>query len=257
MAKTKSKIAVPDGWFKWERPGLDFPFYNDETVPLWQGWLLFATGIAVELFLALPFLEGSGRLVTALAVLLIPLIPLLYVAHGDLGTVIKKPRLADIPLVIGVVVLDYLYVFVMVIILKLILNLDLEGNAVLGETMDGGFYALVFVQLFGEELFKTNMLLGIMMVVFRKTGNRKLGMVVGTAVCLAIFGIAHMGAYGGKVLQILLIQGAGSIICVFAYLKTKNMLVTYVAHVLIDVTAFWLSSLDLTALGTALALALL
>ena len=43
----------------------------------------------------------------------------------------------------------------------------------MGETIDAGRIALIFVQLFGEELFKINMLLGILLLLFRRSNNRK------------------------------------------------------------------------------------
>ena len=112
-----------------------------------------------------------------------------------------------------------------------------------------------FVQLFGEELFKTNMLLGCFLLLFRKTGNRKSAVVVATFVTLIVFGLAHYAAYGSLV-QILLIQGLGSIICLFAYLKTKNMLVTYVAHLIIDLIPFGMAALGALSVGTTTLLVL-
>ena len=43
----KAKKIVPEGWFKWERPGIDFPFYNDDSVPAWHAWLLIGVTLLV------------------------------------------------------------------------------------------------------------------------------------------------------------------------------------------------------------------
>ena len=75
---------------------------------------------------------------------------------------------------------------------------------------------------------------------------------IATFVTLLVFGLAHYAAYG-SLLQILLIQGLGSIICLFAYLKTKNMLVTYVAHLIIDFIPFGLTTLGMLSAGTTAA----
>jgi len=249
--------VVPEGWFRWERPGLDFPFYEDGLVPTWHGWLLLGSSVLLAAFLNAPIdlsgLPVDRRVIKCLVVLLLPLATLLYVAHGDMGCVIKRPRLGDIPLVIVVVVLDFLYTAIVVSVLSFVFGIHLRGNAVLSETMDASFFASVILQLFGEELFKTNMLLGCLLLVYRKTGRRKLGVVVGTAVSLAIFGITHMEAYG-SLLQVILIQGLGSLICVFAYLKTKNMLVTYAAHVVIDFIPFTLTAIGVMSGTGALSL---
>lgn len=112
----------------------------------------------------------------------------------------------------------------------------------LGETIDAGRIVLLLVQLFGEELFKTNMLLGILLLLFRRSGNRKSAVVIATFVTLLVFGLVHYAAYG-SLLQILLVQGLGSIICVFAYLKTKNILTSYAAHLLLDLVPLGLAAL--------------
>ena len=249
----KAKKIVPEGWFKWERPGIDFPFYNDNSVPSWHGWLLLGVSLFVAVALNVStFLPVDRSIFKVIVVFLIPLVTLLFVAHGNLGTVIKKPRLGDIPLIIIVVVLDMGYALAIGGFLHYVLGLPTQGNAVYGQTMDAGFFALVFVQLFGEELFKTNMLLGILLLLFRRSGNRKSAVVIATFVTLFVFGIAHYAAYG-SLLQILLIQGLGSIFCLFAYIKTKNMLVTYAAHLLIDFIPFGLSALGMVSTGASAA----
>ncbi len=252
----KTKKIVPEGWFKWERPEIDFPFYDDDSVPAWHGWLLLGVSLFVAVALNVStFLPVDRSIFKIIVVFLIPLVTLLFVAHGNIGTIIKKPRLGDIPLIIIVVVLDVVYSLAVGGLL-VALGIQTRGNVVFGQTMDAGFFALVFVQLFGEELFKTNMLLGILLLLFRRSGNRKSAVVIATFVTLLVFGLAHYAAYG-SLLQILLIQGLGSIICVFAYLKTKNMLVTYVAHLLIDLIPFGLATLGLVSAGaTAAALIL-
>ena len=52
------------------------------------------------------------------------------------------------------------------------------------------------------------------------------------------FGIIHSGAYSGKIVQILLIQGLGSIFALYPYLKTKNMINSYILHLLVDFVPF-------------------
>jgi membrane protease YdiL (CAAX protease family) len=230
----KTKKIVPEGWFKWERPEIDFPFYNDDSVPAWHGWLLLGVSLFVAVALNVStFLPVNRAVFKVIVLFVIPLITLLYVAHGNIGTVIKKPRLGDIPLILIVVVLDMVYALAMGAFLTNALGIPMRGNAVFGETMDAGFFALVFVQLFGEELFKINMLLGILLLLFRRSNNRKSAVVIAVFATALVFGLAHYAAYG-SIVQILLVQGLGCIIDVFAYLKTKNILTSYAAHLLLD-----------------------
>ena len=102
----KAEKVVPEGWLKWERPEIDFPFYDDGSVPDWHGWLLLGISLFATVILNVTVLLPLDRTVVKTIVLfLVPLAALLFVAHGNIGTVIKKPRPADIPLVIVVVVL--------------------------------------------------------------------------------------------------------------------------------------------------------
>lgn len=92
--------------------------------------------------------------------------------------------------------------------------------------------------MIGEEFFKVFLLLIIMYLVYKFTNNRNLAIRLGIIFTLIAFGFIHMGAYG-RLLQVLLIQGLGSIFDLYAYMKTKNVLVSYIIHLLIDFTAYF------------------
>ena len=61
-----------------------------------------------------------------------------------------------------------------------------------------------------------------------------MSILVAIVLTLFIFGLAHLRAYNGAVLQILLIQGLGSIFDLFCYLRTKNILTSYAMHLIQD-----------------------
>lgn len=236
----KEKALVPDGWFKWERPNIDFPFYNDASRPTWHAFLLIGSSLIVVV--GLNVITFEGRLGTCIFTVLATLVPFLIVARGNLGTIIKKPRLGDIPLALITLVLGIAYALIMGAILTQVLGMQMASDAAINETMDAPFYVVVAVQLVGEELVKINMFLGILMLVYRYMDKRKMGIVLATFVSVILFGIAHMHAYSGAFLQILLIQGLGSIFCMFCYLKSKNILVSYANHLLNDFFSFGLSA---------------
>lgn len=221
--------AQPELFF-WERPELDFPLYNDETMRLWQPILLI--GSAVAALLSLSFLPDS-RLIKSAALLLGPLVPYLIVARGNIFTIIKRPRLGDIVLVPATLILTIAYSLGMGLLLYK-LGIEIQGNAVYNETRDGMFFAALFVQIFGEEMVKLNIFLGVLILAFKRTGNRKKSVVLAIAITLFIFGVAHFRAYNGAWAQILLIQGLGSIFALFAYMRSKNILTSFVMHFLQD-----------------------
>ena len=130
-------------------------------------------------------------------------------------------------------------------ILQNVLHYSLAPNAILTEFNSPSVFLIIIslMQLIGEEFFKIFMLLILMYVVYKLTNNRGLSISLGLIITLAIFGFAHYRAYSGRILQILLIQGLGSIFDLYAYMKTKNVVVSYIIHVIIDYISFILSML--------------
>ncbi|MBR2683843.1 MAG: CPBP family intramembrane metalloprotease [Atopobiaceae bacterium] len=216
--------------FFWERPGLDFPLYNDDSLGIWQPLLLIASSLVM--LLSLSFLPDD-RAIKTCALFFGTLVPYLIVARGNIGTIIKKPRLGDIPLVIVMLVLTIAYSIGMALLLVK-LGIEMQPNAVTSETRDGMLFFVMLFQLFAEEMIKLNLFLGALILMFRWTGNRKKSIVVAIVIALFIFGIAHLRAYNGALVQILLIQGVGSIFDLFLYLRTKNILTSYAMHVIQD-----------------------
>ena len=217
--------TVPEGWFKCERPGLDFPFYNDETVPMWQGWLLAGVSLFVAVTLNVPYTI------------------LLVVARGNMFTVIKKPIARDILLALGVALSSIVYAFVMGSLLRFGFGIEAQANPAVAEAREPGFYLPFLLQLFGEELFKTNLMLGCILLVFRRTGDRKAAVIFAGFVTLMVFGLSHWEAYR-SLAHVILIQGLGSFPFVYAYVKTKNILVTYAAHLVYDLISFGIAFLS-------------
>ena len=54
----------------------------------------------------------------------------------------------------------------------------------------------------------------------------------------------HYTTYSGRIFQILLIQGLGSIFNLYAYMKTKNVFVSYIVHLMIDFSGFIMSAIQ-------------
>lgn len=73
-----------------------------------------------------------------------------------------------------------------------------------------------------------------MYVIYRFTHERGIALLLGLILSMIIFGLVHYTAYEGRILQILLIQGFGSVFEYYAYLKTKNVWVCFLVHVLRD-----------------------
>ena len=215
----------------------DFPFYNDIPKLSVAEWLLLVAAVVLMiLFITCISLPESIFPVVACLVMLIPA---LYVCKGNYSLFFRMPKLRDFLTIILCLVGYYVYVLLMVMVISS-LGIPMSANSVLTQFKTPSAYLIVTVlmQLVGEEFFKIFMLLIVMYVVYRFTSNRTLAIWVGVIASLFVFGLAHSTAYSGKILQILLIQGIGSIFDLYAYMKTKNVVVSYILHVFIDFIPF-------------------
>ena len=126
-----------------------------------------------------------------------------------------------------------------------------EGSAVQGVTanpvMSGGefgsplFWLLEFpVQMMGEELIKLLAFGCVFYTGYRvisKDKHRVLWIVLATAVSMAVFGMLHYEAYK-NVFHCLVIIGFGSLVDYLVLLKTKNLWIVWVIHLLYDMSLF-------------------
>ena len=126
------------------------------------------------------------------------------------------------------------------VIIKFVFNFNTNGNDVLNMKMDIIFWIKVFVQLFGEELYKILIFLVGLIIMYRLTKKRTLSIIVATTISLVCFAFIHMTTYN-SIIQILLLQGLASLFCMYNYLKTKNILTSYMQHVLFDAIPFILA----------------
>lgn len=224
--------------FKFLEDGVDFPFYNDIPKLSTAEWLILLIPVLIILILLgvpsfksdyLPYIIG-----------IVTLIPALYVCKGNYGLLFKKPRLRDFKTIILCLIGYYVYSYAMAIFLTYALGYPVTADAVVGKFNNPSVFLVVgmIMQLIGEELFKIFMLLIGMYVIYKITENRGLAIGLALIVSMSIFGVAHSRAYNGKILQVLLIQGFGAFFNLYTYMKTKNVIVSYILHLFIDFIPF-------------------
>lgn len=86
----------------------------------------------------------------------------------------------------------------------------------------------------GEEFFKFIPLMFFLRTFFKYTDNRKLSVIMSMLVVIVLFACIH--AYDFETLIFaLFIQGFGSIFELIGYIKTKNILISYITHLCTDV----------------------
>lgn len=216
---------------KFEREGFDFPFYKDNISN--DRWLALILGFLIPTILLFVKLPISG-LVFQILMFVVPTLAFVYASKGDFSLILKKPMKKDILLIICLVILEFAYTILIVTIGNSLFGQDIfvTHSAVMSFTSVQ--IIAVFFQLFGEELIKFMVFIILFAVLMKYSDNRKVSIVVATVLMIIYFGLIHYNAYSGRIVQILLMQGLGSIFIVFAYLKTKNIFVSYMCHVIID-----------------------
>ena len=222
---------------------LDFPFYNDNPkITTKDIIILLSMPILFTIYTFVPFgiPFGLGLYVFFIA----QLIAFLYVARGNISLLIKKPSFKDFLRVIGTLILQFIVAVSLAMILKFGFNIATNGNEVLNMNMDIVFWLKIIFQLFGEELYKILIFLAVLTIMYKKTKKRRLSIAIALTISLLCFAFIHMTTYN-NIIQILLLQGLASVCCFYNYLKTKNILTSYLQHFLFDAIPFILAMMKI------------
>lgn len=232
--------------FKFERDGFDFPFYDDIKSLSKVKWIVLSLSYIITFcFLLFPVPLSSffgTNIITENITLIFCLIPVIgfgFASDFNFGTVFKKIKSNDILLIIVTLILVFVYSMGMVYILSF-LGVHVVPDSVMAHNPLNNIFSTVaiFLQLLGEEFIKLVPFLLILTLLYYYSSNRKLSIVIAALLAMLLFGIAHWHAYDGNIIQILLIQGLGSLIPFFTYIKTKNLLISYIVHVAEDISIF-------------------
>ena len=218
-------------YFKFENYDEDLPFYSGETELSLKGALLLL-GCLILFALPIVFPIPMIDLEFSLYLCFVLLLPTLYLLRGHLNLLFKTIKLGNFKIVLLCVFLSLVYSFVMLYILS---KIGITSTEPLEETIVVDLTTVISMifQLMGEELFKILSFLLSMFVLYRFSHNRKVSLVISLVIAMAAFGLMHGGFYGGFI-QVFLIQGLGSIFDFYAYLKTRNIFVSYMAHIIFD-----------------------
>lgn len=228
-------------FFKFENEKIDFPFYKDNPFLSTKEWLVLLAGALTFIgILAVPIKIDPN--LTPFLLCLSVLLPSLYVCKGKFKLLFRKVEKKDLKLIIICLIAYYIYAIAMGFVLDY-LNMAPGTNVVFNEKMDIVFWIGAFIQLLGEELYKVSSFLIILHVIFKITHKRKLSVICGVIITLLSFGLLHYNAYEGAVVHIILTIGLGGIFYFYAYLKTKNVMVGYIVHLLIDGIPFLFATL--------------
>lgn len=216
-------------FFSFENKDFDIPFYRDNPkLTVGMGLLLLFALIVdylVHGFLYLPILSGAISCIILIT-------PVLYCLNWDYKAIFRKPTMNDMK---WAVAMALLYIIYATIIGTLFDNWGIAGNEVALESsgiiMELAEYIFF---LMGEEFIKIISFILVLTVTYKLSHNRKASIVVAAFIALMIFGLEHVVDF--RLIYVgLFIQGLGSVVHLFLYVKTKNVFVSYISHILTDV----------------------
>jgi membrane protease YdiL (CAAX protease family) len=225
----------------------DFPFYNGDPValrPVQWAWLMLAV-VAGFLTLYLPFGDASPFLAFIPAVLFpaIPLLVLRAVAGRHWRALFQRVGIKTIAIAVGIALLN----LVVTVALGLLTTrfFGVSANPVFDvlaqdSTADRWLFALrTLPQLLGEEVLTMLPFLALMTLFTTRAGwSRRAAIVAAWLISALIFGMAHLPTYQWNWVQCVVVIGSARLVLSLAYLWTRNLWVSTLAHVLNDWTLF-------------------
>lgn len=222
-------------FFKFEDASRDFPFYRHNPRLSKAAWFILLLSIPVA-FMAYAIVGLEGELIGSFLFALIPLIPLLIFSGGDISLILRKPTKKEIMLAIMLFIGYMIYAVVVGEVIDYIFQTPTNPSDYFDVNWEMTI-ALVFSML-GEEFLKLIPFLFFMRVIFKYTNNRKLAIVISTVIILVFFGLLHYEPGITPLVSVLVIQGLGTIFEMYGYIKTKNLFVPYLSHLLTDAVIF-------------------
>lgn len=221
-------------FFNFENREFDIPFYNNNPKISKFSWILMLAALVIGYisYLYVPIFMLNGVIFTA-----VPLIAILYYLKWDYRAIFRKPSLNDLK---WAVAMALVYTVFSVACTYIPFFEDSGNFAVAAIDISNQIASLIFT-LMGEELFKFIMLAFFLCILYKLTNNRKGSIVISMILSLILFGFAHY-IPSGLFFSSIIIQGLGSVVHLFLYVKTKNLVVSYISHILTDIILTLLAS---------------
>lgn len=252
-------VAAEDRFRRLEYPDDDFPYYRG-----WPTWISGRQWIFVMGALALGFailltglwsLNGTyAQFIKVGLFVAIPLAALALVARPGWKAIFRRVRLKDIGWAVVFAILNLVVSGIVAGVLGLFFDFSANaGVSDIGDMSTGeivAHYGATAIQLFGEELITILPFLALMYVFAAKMKlSRKKAMVWAWILSAVVFGALHLSTYDWNIVQAVVGIGVARLVLSLAYIKTKNIWVSTMAHVLNDWSMFTLSLIGVALEG--------
>lgn len=234
MSKDFWSFKMTNDFFKFEDKEYDLPFLNGDPRFTTRNVVILLIGFLIAAVTPFIIPPTGNVLLKSLIVTFAPLLTVVYVFKDDMSNIIRKPKLKDILIVvIGLIMmmaLDYISA-IMISVLGLHVLTD---SAVNGSPLS--MFVRLLIQLLGEELIKFIPLIIVTAYLYKSIG-RKAAIVVAIIISQIIFSLIHIPAYGFSILFLLIAIGLESIALPLVYIRSKNLMLCYLVHLIFDLWA--------------------
>ena len=213
-------------WFKFEDKDYDFPFYKKNPyIPKW-GWVVLFLAFLIGFFLSVYV-----KIHFSILGCIVLIVPVLYFLKWDYNAIFRIPSRRDLVLIVA------LFVGYMIYAVAIGALLDQIGIVSSGTVDPTSIDVMTLVNsifsILGEEFIKFIPFMFLLRVIYKYTNNRKLSIIASVILIMIMFASLH--AYNPIMfIFALCIQGVGSIFEFYGYIKTKNIMVPYLCHLLTD-----------------------
>jgi membrane protease YdiL (CAAX protease family) len=224
------------------KDGPDFPYYDGKPVEIagWKWIVMLAAAIAG--FLVLTLVQSDSQVVVLIlrvAFLAIPLVAFIVLAGPSWTAVIRRPRGKDFGAIFLFFAIDMVVSGLIAVVIR---GLD-PGHMTANRATDGlasasdiiFFYIGTFIQILGEEVFSLIPFLAVLYLAYTKLHlSRTAAIIISWLVTAIWFGAAHLETYDWNLLQCFVVIGLARIVLTLAYIRTKNLIVPFGSHLLVD-----------------------
>ena len=213
----------------------DFPYYRNNPRISKKGWIVVLLSIPFS-YIMYSLISLESEFIGSLAFCLLLLIPLLYFSDWDYSLLFQKPTKNEIILAF----LMFLGYMAYSTVVGIILDSTGVGGSGLANSLSINLESIVSLvfSMMGEELLKFIPLMFFMRLFYKYTNNRNLSLAISSVIILISFGMLHYEPPYSTLISVLALQGFGSMFELYGYIRTKNLLVPYLSHLLTDAFVF-------------------
>ena len=229
----------------------DYPFYRGEPVTLSTlQWLVVLVGVGLAIWVLLGhfafFSKGYRQYGTSVLLTALPLLGLILVAPRHWTALFRTIRLKDVGWMFAFAALNAVIAiplgFLLVNLIEAQVNPGVDGLTTASNFDRVLFFLASLPQLMGEELVSILPFLAILYFLTQKLGLSRTAAVVTAWIVTAVwFAAIHLPTYNYNIIQCLLAIGGARLVLTLAYMKTKNLWVSFGAHVINDWMTFGLA----------------